>query len=339
MDLVLSDPAHIVTDSAEHRPTLHVTVPRVLEHIRWRASKILQDAEAGSGSVGDAYRAVFGPAIRSIFVGSAPTDAVLMSELLDAGLPVFEVYGTTELGMIGLNTPEARRPGTVGSPIPWGTVRLDPDTREVQIRTPSPFLHGHLVNGQVRPHHWQEGRFEPTADVGEFDADGYLRVLGRLRDFMVLPSGEKIFIAPIETMLAEAAGAGLCQVTLRPGGQLGALLFFESDDVTFSEIAAALRRANRGLHPWERVKAYAIIRRMPTVEEGCLTETTKPRRHIIDQIHGNTASWCQLDTPSARRRDAMSGIRSRTETLWNESTWTPAASVTVSAGAGRRWSC
>ncbi|OLR94844.1 AMP-binding protein [Actinokineospora bangkokensis] len=285
LDFVLSDPAHMPADSAAHQPTLHVTVPRVLEHVRWRVGK-------SGAPPAVAYRAVFGDAIRSIFVGSAPTDPALMAELLAAGLPVHEVYGTTELGMIGLNTPAARKPGTVGKPIPWGEVRLDPDTREIQVRTPTPFLHGRLVDGCVEPRHWDPDRFEPTADVGELDDEGFLRVLGRLRDFLVLPSGEKVFVTPIETALATAAGAGLCQVAPGPGGKLRALLFFEAGSApTADDVAAALAPVNRGLHPWERVKSFAVVDRMPTVEEGCLTETGKPRRHVIEAVHGAAAEW------------------------------------------------
>ncbi|MBB5953853.1 long-subunit acyl-CoA synthetase (AMP-forming) [Saccharothrix tamanrassetensis] len=299
LDFVLSDPAHLAADGAEHQPTLHVTVPRVLEHIRWRVQAKLRGANAPAGAAAAAYRAIFGSAIRSVFVGSAPTDPALMTELLAAGVPVFEVYGTTELGMIALNTPVARRPGTVGKPIPWGDVRLDPESREVLVRTPTPFLHGRLVDGRVEPRQWDPDRYEPTADVGEIDADGFLRVLGRLRDFMVLPSGEKVFVTPIETALAEAVGAGLCQVTIRPDGKLGALIFFEPDAIPpDTEVDLAVRRVNRDLHPWERVKSYAVVGRMPTIEEGCLTETTKPRRHVIDEVHGRTARWRRPDAPS-----------------------------------------
>ncbi|UMP00006.1 AMP-binding protein [Amycolatopsis sp. EV170708-02-1] len=301
LDLILSDPAHMTADGVDHRPTLHVTVPRVLEHVRWRVTKMLQGTEATPEAVTNAYQAVFGPAIRSIFVGSAPTDPGLMAELLAAGLPVHEVYGTTELGMIGLNTPDHRRPGTVGKPIPWGAVELDRETREVRVRTPTPFLHGRLDGGEVRPHHWEPGRFEPTADVGEFDADGFLRVIGRLRDFVALPSGEKVFVRPIEDAVSKSAKAELCQVSIRADGALGALLFFAPDaDETDDDAVNALIRVNQDLHPWERVKTYAVVRRLPTVEEGCLTETSKPRRHVIEQVHGEKANWHRLDTKSVR---------------------------------------
>jgi long-chain acyl-CoA synthetase len=299
MDFVLSDPAHMVADSAEFLPTLHVTVPRVLEHVRWRTSTTLHRAGVDSADArAAAYRQTFGAAIRSIFVGSAPTDPALLAELLDAGLPVYEVYGTTELGMIGLNTPEHRRPGTVGKPIPWGEVRLDPDTREIQVRTPTPFLHGRLTDHGVEPYRWSPERFEPTGDVGEFH-DGFLAVRGRLQDFLPLSSGEKIFVRPIEDRLVRECGAGLCQLMRLDDGRLGALLFFDSGTVVDeTDLVGRLERVNRSLHPWERAKAYAVVDRMPTVEEGCLTETTKPRRHVIEDVHGRVARWRHLRTGS-----------------------------------------
>jgi len=295
MDFVLSDPAHLVDDGVEFAPTLHVTVPRVLEHLRWRVRSALQRAGADSAECrAEAYRGMFGAAIRSIFVGSAPTDPALLVELLAAGLPVNEVYGTTELGMIGLNVPADRRPGTVGQPIPWGAVRLAPDTREIQVRTPTPFLHGRLVDGEIEEHRWDPDAFEPTSDVGDLDTDGFLTVRGRLRDFVVLATGEKVFVRPIEDAVAARAGAGICQVTPLDDGRLGALMFFEGPVPDGLELTAGLSEVNASLHPWERVRAFATVDRLPTVEEGCLTETMKPRRHVIDEVHGRTASWCRL---------------------------------------------
>ncbi|MCF7548202.1 AMP-binding protein [Pseudonocardia sp. WMMC193] len=285
LDFVLSDPARFVADTARYDPTLHVTVPRVLEHLHGRA------AAAGAPAPAAAVAAMLGSSVRSVFVGSAPTPPALMAELLDAGIPLYEVYGTTELGMIGLNTPEARKPGTVGRPIPWGRVRLDVTTREILVRTPTPFLYGRLVDGRVERRSWDPQRYEPTADAGSFDAQGHLTVLGRTRDFVALGSGEKVFVRPIEEAVAAATGAGLCQVGLRPDGRLGALLFFEHPDPARPPLGEVLTTVNGAVPGWERIRSYAVVDRMPTVEEGCLTETTKPRRHAIDEIHGRGATW------------------------------------------------
>lgn len=285
LDFVLSDPARFVADTARYRPTLHVTVPRVLEHLRARA------AAAGAPAPAAEVAAMLGDSVRSVFVGSAPTPPALMAELLDAGIPLYEVYGTTELGMIGLNTPETREPGTVGRPIPWGRVRLDVTTREILVRTPTPFLYGRLVDGRVERRSWDPERYEPTADAGSFDGRGLLTVLGRTRDFVALGSGEKVFVRPIEEAVAAATGAGLCQVGLRPDGRLGALLFFPHPDPARPPLGELLATVNAAVPGWERVRSYAVVDRMPTVEEGCLTETTKPRRHAIEEIHGRAATW------------------------------------------------
>lgn len=308
MDFVLSDPTHMAADTAQFHPTVQVTVPRILEHVRRRVSAAVQRAgqdNAVARAVG--YRRAFGEATRAIFVGSAPTDPALMVELLDAGLPVYEVYGTTELGMIGLNTPRHRRPGTVGRPIPWGEARVDPHTREIQVRTPTPFLYGRLGDDGVVPHPWSARRFEPTGDVGDL-TDGFLTVRGRLRDFIALSSGEKVFVRPIEEAAERECGAGLCQVMRLDDGRLGALLFFEPG-TRADDPGAGLRRVNQALHPWERVKAYAVVDRMPTVAEGCLTETTKPRRHVIEDVHGRTARWHDVQVRTGQSQSQSNGGR------------------------------
>lgn len=293
LDFVLSDPVHFAADGATHAPTLHVTVPRVLEHIRRRVSAAVLSGTAPT--MQDGYRSIFGPNIRSIFVGSAPTDADLIAHLIEAGLPIYEVYGTTELGMISLNTPTRRKEGTVGQPIRWGAVRLDPENGEVQVQTPTPFLYGRLENSVIVPKLWDADRFEPTGDIGRIDEDGFLHVLGRLRDFAVLPSGEKILLTSIEKQISKETKSDFCQVTLRPESRFGAMLFYtDRKTINREEIERALEELNTKLHQWERIRSYAIIGQTPTVEDGCLTETGKPRRHIIDATYSPIARWRRL---------------------------------------------
>ncbi|MDI2132419.1 AMP-binding protein [Yinghuangia seranimata] len=289
MDFVLSDPGHFVADTAALSPTLHVAVPKSLQHVHWRA---VEQAKRTGGDRAAALRAAFGPSIRAIFVGSAPADPHVLTELLDAGLPVYEVYGTTELGMIGLNRPGGTRPGTVGRPIPWGQVRLAPQTDEILVRTPTPFLYGRLGNGGIAVEERPPGTWWPTGDVGELDPDGYLTVRGRLRDFLALSSGEKVFVRPIEESAVRATGAVHCVLSQTEAPGLGALLFFDPDRPGDAEACGAhLRDLNASLHPWERIRRFALIDGLPSIEQGTVTETMKLRRHKIDEIHGRGAAW------------------------------------------------
>ncbi|WP_322770527.1 AMP-binding protein, partial [Frankia sp. Cr1] len=301
LDFILSEPARFAADSATLAPTLHVAVPRSLAHLNWRVGEALKRDPSGTLMPEAAYRVAFGNAIKVVFVGSAPTEPAVLDALEANGVPVREVYGTTELGMIGLSTPDATRRGTVGKPIPWGDVRLDPETNEILVHTPTPFLYGRLVDGETEIVRYDKQAWHPTGDVGQFDEDGFLSVLGRLRDFLALPSGEKVFVRPIEEAAAQATGATVCVVTQYEPGRLGALLFFDpatteigTDETGRKHCRTRLDEVNAGLHPWERVRAFAVVDRLPSVEEGTVTETTKLRRHKIDEIHGRSAIWYRV---------------------------------------------
>lgn len=300
MDFILSSPAHMAADTAELSPTLHVAVPRSLEALRGRAMRLARgDREEGAR----ALRSVFGPAVKSIFVGSAACDPAVLGDLADAGLNVYEVYGTTELGMVGLNTPGACRIGTVGRAIPWGNVRIDPANDEILVQTPTPFLYGRLAGGEIEVADREPGAWERTGDVGTLDADGYLTVRGRLRDFLALPNGEKVFVRPLEDNLVNATGASLCVIS-QDGPELRALLFFEPAEAsavpdrgsfeepeTVANVRAQVAEFNRSLHPWERIRSFSIVGRMPSIAEGTLTETTKIRRHKIEEVYARQAAW------------------------------------------------
>ncbi|WP_239340428.1 AMP-binding protein [Frankia sp. CiP3] len=298
LDFILSEPAHFAADGAVLNPTLHVAVPRSLSHLAWRVGETLRRDPTGTLTREAACRAAFGDAIKMVFVGSAPSEPAVLDALEVGGVPVCEVYGTTELGMIGLNTPEATRHGTVGRPIPWGDVRLDPQTSEILVYTPAPFLYGRLVDGEIEVVAHDRQAWHGTGDVGEFDEDGFLSVLGRLRDFLALPSGEKVFVRPIEEAAVRATGAEVAVVTQYEPGRLGALLFFDptrsdfgTDEMARKHCRTKLDEMNAVLHPWERVRSFAVVEALPSIEEGTVTETTKLRRHKIDEIHGRSATW------------------------------------------------
>lgn len=293
MDFILSSPAHMMADTARLAPTLHVAVPRSLEALHTRARR---RARKGTEDGAEILRSMFGAGIRSVFVGSAASDPAVLSDLLDAGLNVYEVYGTTELGMVGLNTPDGCRIGTAGQAIPWGKVCIDPGNDEIMIQTPTPFLYGRLDgDGEIRAVRRDPSQWERTGDVGALDADGYLTVLGRLRDFLALPNGEKVFVRPLEDSLARLADAELCVIS-RDNGALRALLFFEPEDSAGEDhriprLRRRITEFNLTVHPWERVQSFAIVTGGPSVDNGTLTETTKIRRHKIDEIYARNASW------------------------------------------------
>ena len=129
------------------------------------------------------------PPLAAVVTGSAPLSPGLCRRLLDrAGPCVFNLYGSTEAGIIALATPSDLReaPGTVGIPLLGNQVRVAPETREIQVRGP-------MVVTVAK------GQWYGTGDLGRLDDHGRLFVCGRL-DGMVVSGGENVY--PFETEAA-----------------------------------------------------------------------------------------------------------------------------------------
>jgi acyl-CoA synthetase (AMP-forming)/AMP-acid ligase II len=182
-----------------HEQPFLVTVPTLLA--RW-----LRENKLGSP-----------PALAAIITGSAPLDAALCTELLNTLGPVlFNLYGSTEAGLIALANPETLRqaPGCVGLPLPGNQVRLlnpgadavDPITPRdpEQLRGSSQTRLGQMgrisVKGPfVLPS--EEDGWRETGDLGYLDGAGNLFVCGRV-DAMIVSGGENVYPQEIETVLA-----------------------------------------------------------------------------------------------------------------------------------------
>ena len=128
--------------------------------------------------------------LRLCISGSAP----LAPEVFDAlaergGTRVVERYGMTETGMLASNPVEGeRRPGTVGVALPGVSIRLAPGTAadEIVVRGPGVFAGYRTGAGRDGP---DRGAFEAgwfrTGDLGTFDEDGYLRIVGRAKELII----------------------------------------------------------------------------------------------------------------------------------------------------------
>jgi long-chain acyl-CoA synthetase len=298
IDIILSNPTRLIQDSIEFAPTIHVIVPRLLQHINSRLSRT-SNLQQQKAKIQLSAENIFGPKARCIFIGSAPTPMSLLEKFQRMGCPIFEVYGTTELGIIAINSPQHQRLGTVGKVVDWGSVMLEPHTSEVLFSTDVPFLYGLIEDGNVI-HDEKFGReFTGTGDIGRLDKDGYLRLAGRIKDFVALLSGEKIFVRHIEEEISKIQGIEACVIAGNGERELSALIFVEPNtkfgnrEVQEEHIGTALMELNHSLHPWERIKKFLLIDESPTVENGCLTETLKLRRHIISERYAkNDAQYC-----------------------------------------------
>ena len=143
--------------------------------------------------------------------------------------PLIEGYGLTECSpVVSCNLPEARRLGTVGIPLPSTEISIRNADRELAIGEEGELC----VRGpQVMPGYWNmpeetakvldpEGWLR-TGDIAVMDADGFLRILDRKKD-MIIVSGFKVFPNEVEDVLAmhsSVVGAGVVGVPDERSGQ------------------------------------------------------------------------------------------------------------------------
>lgn len=144
----------------------------------------------------------FGGRLSCFICGGAPLDEDTERFFTRLGVDVYAGYGLTETSpVISVNVPGARRRGSVGRPLPGVEVRIASDG-EILTRGP------HLMLGYWgRPDETRavidaDGFFH-TGDLGEIDDDTFLRITGRKKSLIVLPSGKKVSPEEVEGALLD----------------------------------------------------------------------------------------------------------------------------------------
>lgn len=174
------------------------------------------------------------------------------------GTPVIEGYGLTETSpVVALNPVRKPREGTIGVPVPSTEVRLLDDAgREVPAGEPGELA----VRGpQVMAGYWKrpdetakvmtvDGFFR-TGDIATMDPDGYLRIVDRKKD-MVLVSGFNVFPNEVEDCLAAHPGVAEAAVIGVPDGAAGeavkAFIVRKDDGLTADDIKAHCKASLTG---------------------------------------------------------------------------------------------
>ncbi len=277
-------------------PDYFLNVPALLERMRARieeqlgerggvALSIYRKAQAGRGwwralaraSVFPAIRKKIGPNLKALICGSAPLakETQLFFTLL--GLPVLQVYGLTETTAIcTMDHPQRVEPGRVGPAIPGIEMKLDQDD-QVLVRGPNIFP-GYWNRPAETARAIRNGWFH-TGDQGEQDGEGNWRVIGRLKDLIILNSGHKIAPEPIEETLVRSL-PGAQQVVLTGNGRsfLSAIL---TGDLAHDRVEATLESVNAQLPHYQRIHAFHLRKEPFTIENGLLTANGKLKREAI----------------------------------------------------------
>lgn len=156
-------------------------------------------------------RQVFGGRVRAFITGAAPIAMPILELFWAAGLPIYEAYGMTEATVAThINRPGAVRLGSVGQVIAPMECRIAQD-KEILLRGPWVFQ-GYYKNPEATAEMLKPASDDPegaawlhTGDIGELDADGYLRITDRKKHLIITAGGKNLAPANIEKAIREAS--------------------------------------------------------------------------------------------------------------------------------------
>jgi long-chain acyl-CoA synthetase len=230
--------------------------------------------------------------------GAAPMPPDLLRWYARLGLEVVEVYGMTEnCGVSHATHPGKPRPGTVGYTYDGVESRIDPETDEIQVRSPGTMLGYYKEPEQTRSTFTPDGWLR-TGDKGVLDAEGGLRISGRVKDIFKTGKGKYVAPAPIEDKLVMHNAVEACCVTGANLGQpLGIVMLnleaaqrtaVESERAALeASLASHLRSINALLDPHERLDCLVVVTKPWTVESGLITPTFKVRRNRVEDVYAS----------------------------------------------------
>jgi long-subunit acyl-CoA synthetase (AMP-forming) len=306
-DLLLVNPSQVFSAFKDFRPTLCLAPPLLYETIHARFTKAVRGLPApkrlmlrGLSSLADfvplpplrerllrlCYGQIYdslGGRIRLMWTGMAPIKRATLDFFALMRLPVYEAYGLTECGAITSNTPAHNRRGSVGRPLVEGSVTLADDgeiiVRHEHLQTvgylycdPSEEAQTYIAPGTIA-----------TGDVGRFDRDGFLYLVGRKKELIITGQGYKLHP---ETLEAKIDRCPEVERSVVFGSDLPYIVALVSVQEPLTETVEArvrkhVERINAELPPVGRVVRFHITTEQFTRDNGLMTRNLKLDRRAI----------------------------------------------------------
>jgi long-chain acyl-CoA synthetase len=305
-----------LTDLKRAGPTLFPSVPRLLLKFQQGVfAKIPERRLHTLLRIPILQRAIKKRIVRQLGLDSAryvaSGGAALPLEILlwyrNLGLQLFEGYGMTETAITHLPpAPERIRPGYVGSALDGVEAKLG-EGGELLIKSPMNML-GYYKDPQGTQNAFTPEGFFRTGDLVELDADGQVKIIGRLKEQFKTSKGKYVAPGPIETeLLAHPAleaccvmGAGhpspFAVVVLAPGARQQCAAP-ESREVLEQSLLERMNEVNAQVDPHERLSFIAIADGPWTIENDIVTPTLKIKRAVLESRYlAFGGSWQERNT-------------------------------------------
>src|SRR5205814_3107015 len=183
--------------------------------------------------------------------------------------------------------PDDFRFGTVGRAVEGCEVRLDADG-EILVRSDTVFA-GYYKDPEATAASFTADGFFRTGDVGEIDADGFLKITDRKKGLIITAGGKNVSPQNLENALKASRFVSQALVVGDRRPYVTALLTLDPDEVTAAgrepqELAQEIDdNVNRDRVRVEQIKRFAILPRDFSQDEGEITPTLKLRRKVVHE--------------------------------------------------------
>ena len=247
-------------------------------------------------------RAALGGDCFASISGGAPLGARLCHFYRGVGLTIYEGYGLTETSAaITVNQVGALKVGTVGKLLEGNSMRIAEDG-ELMVQGGVVF-HGYWKNDVATAEAIEDGWFH-TGDLGEVDAEGFLKIVGRKKEIIVTAGGKNVAPAVLEDrlrahpLISQAMAVGDAQpfigalITIDPeafdgwkqrNGKNSAsdVADLATDPDLLAEVDRAVKDANQAVSHAEAIRKFRILPVDFTEETGEMTPTLKVKRKVV----------------------------------------------------------
>jgi len=214
--------------------------------------------------------------LRFVAVGGASVSPQLLNRAEMMNFPVYEGYGLSECAsVVALNTPESRKVGSVGKPLPHASIKFN-ECGEILVQ-------GACLLGYVGdPADKESIQYFATGDIGHLDEDGYLYITARKKNQFITSFGRNVAPEWVERELTVSSSIAQAAV-FGEAKAWNIAIIVPAKNATSADIDIAIAKTNQSLPDYARVSLWIPADTSFTPQNNQLTANGRLRRASIWQ--------------------------------------------------------